>query len=138
MKMNRALTFLYQDGGQLEVMAFGAHERCKELVTEGHRDSGIPNLMIDLHPDTQQPYCFLSLNFDKSYPVVIWGLRLLMNEERFDIPQAGLQNIPLAEAFSWAYAHFVLEDQPPLHQPRNGIGSPSLTNQVLHYAAATA
>jgi hypothetical protein len=58
---NRALTFLYQADGQLEAIAFGAHERRRGLVTEGYRDSGIPDLMIDLHPDTQQPYCFLPI-----------------------------------------------------------------------------
>jgi hypothetical protein len=131
---NRALEFLYQEGGQIEAIAFGAYERRRGLVTEGYRDSGIPDLMLDLHPDTHQPYCFMSLNFDKSYPVVIWGLRLLMGDERFDLPQAGLHNVSLAEAFSWAYAHFVLTEE-TLPSPRNGQES-NLTRQVLQHALA--
>src|SRR5262245_4196924 len=108
---NRVLEFLYQEDGQVEAIAFGTHDRRKGLVTEGYRDSGIPDLMIDLHPDTHQPYCYMSLNFDKSYPVVVWGLRLLMNDERFELPQVRLHNVSLAEAFSWAYTHFVLAEE---------------------------
>ncbi len=130
---NRKLEFIYQDDGQLEGIAFAPHEPRKGLVTEGYRDSGIPDLMIDLHPTTQKPYCFMSLNFHKSYPVVIWGLRLLMNEERFDLPQAGLSNISLAEAFSWAYAYFVLEEKSPQPSRSNGKQA-SLAHHVLQHA----
>lgn len=129
---NRTLEFLYQDAGQIEAIAFGLNERRTGLVSEGYRDSGIPDLMLDLHPDTHQPYCFISLNFDKSYPAVIWGLRLLMNDEHFNVPQAGLTNVSLAEAFSWAYAYFVLEEKSP-RLTTNGA-QPSLTRQVLQHA----
>ena len=129
---NRQLEFIYLDTGQIEAIAFGTHERRTGLVTEGYRDAGIPDLMLDLHPDTQQPYCFMSLNFDRSYPAVIWGLRLLMNTERFDVPQAKLTNVSLAEAFSWAYTHFVLEEQPAAFMA-NGDHT-SLTHHVLQHA----
>lgn len=72
----RKLDFVFQEPGLIEAIAFGAGERREELVTEGYRDCGIPDLMIDLHPDLHQPYCFMSLNFDRTYPAVIWGLRL--------------------------------------------------------------
>ncbi len=130
----RKLEFLFQSPGLIEAIAFGSDERQKELITEGYRDSGIPDLMIDLHPDLLQPYCFMSINFDRTYPSVIWGLRLMMNDEQFDVPQAGLTRISLAEAFSWAYAHFILEDEKPRLV---SAGEPaSLTRQVLQYALA--
>ncbi len=130
---NRTLEFIYQDDGQIEGIAFGTLEPRKGVMSEGYRDSGIPDLMIDLHPATQKPYCFMSLNFHKSYPVIIWGLRLLMNDEQFDLPQAGLRNVTLAEAFSWAYAHFVLEETSPRPLRTNGKQT-SLTHQVLQHA----
>lgn len=130
---NRVLEFIYQDDGQIEGIAFAPNEARTGVISEGYRDSGIPDLMIDLHPVTQKPYCFMSLNFHKSYPVVIWGLRLLMNEERFDLPQAGLQQVSLAEAFSWAYAHFVLAETAPQSVRSNGKPL-SLTHQVLQHA----
>jgi len=130
---NRVLEFIYQDDGQIEGIAFAPSEARTGILSEGYRDSGIPDLMIDLHPITQKPYCFMNLNFHKSYPVVIWGLRLLLNDERFDLPQAGLQQVSLAEAFSWAYAHFVLAEQRPLPVRTNGH-SISLTYQVLQHA----
>lgn len=130
---NRKLEFIYQEDGQLEGIAFATNESRKGLITEGYRDSGIPDLMIDIHPSTQKPYCFMSLNFHKSYPIVIWGLRLLMNEERFDLPQAGLWNVSLAEAFSWAYTYFVLDEKSPQPSHSNGKHT-SLTHQVLQHA----
>ena len=130
----RKLEFLFQEPGLVEAIAFGPGERRKDLVTEGYRDSSIPDLMVDLHPDTLRPYCFMSLNFDRTYPSVIWGLRLLMADERFDVPQAGLTDVPLHEAFSWAYAHFILEDEMP--QLAHADEQASLTRRVLQHALA--
>jgi hypothetical protein len=136
----RKLEFLFQDPGLVEAIAFAPDERRDRLVTQGYRDSGIPDLMVDLHPDTKRPYCYMSLNLHKTYPAVIWGLRLLMAGERFDVPQAGLSDVPLHEAFSWAYAHFILEDElkdktaPPVPADER----PSLTRRVLQHALAGA
>lgn len=134
MSERRELKFLFQDPGLIEAIAFGPNERRKGLVTEGYRDCGIPDLMIDLHPDTQKPYCFMSLNYHKTYPAVIWGMRLSMDSERFDVPQAGLRNVSLPEAFSWAYAHFILEDEKPRLVPVSPKAS--WTRQVLQHALA--
>jgi hypothetical protein len=133
MMNNRTLEFIYQDDGQIEGIAFAASESRKGVRSEGYRDSGIPDLMIDLHPITQKPYCFMSINFHKSYPSVIWGLRLLMNDELFDLPQAGLHNVSLAEAFSWAYTHFVLKET-SLRSARTNGRQTSFAHQVLEHA----
>jgi len=61
-----------------------------------------------------------------------------MADELFDVPQAGLTAVPLHEAFSWAYAHFILEDQMSVLQPASPSEPHSLTRQVLHYAAVAA
>ena len=76
----------------------------------------------------------MSLNYHKTYPAVIWGMRLSMNSERFDVPQAGFRNVSLPEAFSWAYAHFILEDEKPslVLVSRKA----SWTRQVLQHALA--
>jgi hypothetical protein len=128
----RKLEFLFQEPGLIEAIAFGSDERQVELITEGYRDCGIPDLMIDLHPDLLQPYCFMSMNFHRTYPAVIWGLHLMMDDEQFDVPQAGLIGVSLAEAFSWAYTHFILEDEKPQPIPTEKLTS--LTRQVLHHA----
>jgi len=131
----RKLEFLFREPGLVEAIAFTLDERRKNLVTEGYRDSGIPDLMIDLYPDTHRPYCFMSLNFHKTYPAVLWGLRISMADERFDVPQAGLTDVPLHEAFSWAYAHFILEDE--MLQPARSDERASLTHRVLQHALAS-
>jgi hypothetical protein len=134
MMNRRKLEFLFQEPGLVEAIAFAPGERRKDLVTEGYRDSGIPDLMIDLHPDTHRPYCFMSLNFHKTYPAVLWGLRISMADERFDVPQASLTDVPLHEAFSWAYVHFILEEEIP--QPARADQWASLTHHVLQHALA--
>jgi hypothetical protein len=40
------------------------------------------------------------------------------------------------EAFSWAYAHFILEDWMSVLQPESPSKPRSLTRQVLRYASA--
>lgn len=136
----RKLEFLFQEPGLVEAIAFGPGERRKGLVTEGYRDSGIPDLMIDLHPDTHRPYCFMSLNFHKTYPAVLWGMRLSIANEQFDVPQAGLTGVSLHEAFSWAYAHFILEDalEDEMPRPARAGERASLTRRVLQHAVVGA
>ena len=137
MMTRRQLKFLFQEPGMLEVIASDPAEGMtnQHRLSQGYRDSYIPDLMIDYRVATDRPFAWISYNFHKTYPSVIWGLKLLMADELFDVPQAGLTTVPLYDAFSWAYAHFVLEDEMP---PENAAASASLTRQVLHYAAAVA
>lgn len=110
----------------------------KGVLSQGYSDSYIPDLMVDYRLDAERPFAWISYNFQKTFPVVIWGLKLLMADELFDVPQAGLTAVPLHEAFSWAYTHFILEDQVPVLQPEEPSEPHSLTCQVLRYAAAVA
>ena len=106
----RELTFIYRWPGLVEAIAAKPDDPRQEIETEGYRDSGVYDLMIDLDPADNQPYAFMSTNFDRNYPAVIWGLRAKMSDELFDVPQAQLRAVPLHVAFSWAYYHFILED----------------------------
>jgi len=110
----------------------------KGALSRGYSDSYILDLMVDYRLDADQPFAWISYNFHKTYPAIIWGLRLLMANELFDVPQAGLTAVPLHEAFSWAYAHFILEDQESVPQMERPAERRSLTRRVLGYAAATA
>jgi hypothetical protein len=135
----RQLRFLFQEPGLIEAIAFDPDQPAPlaGLNTPGYHSHWVADLMVDLDPRTGQPYAFMSSSFDKTYPLVIWALKLHMADERFDIPQAGLQAVPLHEAFSWAYAHFILEGE----APTNGLVSSephNLTSQVLRYAAEMA
>lgn len=97
----------------------------------------VPDLMIDYRIGSDRPFAWISYNFHKTYPSVIWGLKLLMADELFDVPQAGLTAVSLHDAFSWAYAHFVLEDEMSVLMENAGVTT-DLTRQVLHYATAVA
>ena len=135
----RQIRFLFQEPGLLEAVALDPDLLTPKngLNTSGYRSLWVADLLVDYDPRSNKPYAFMSSSFDQTYPLVIWALKLHMAEEQFNVPQAGLQAVPLHEAFSWAYAHFVLGDQAPLPHTTKGTKAPSLTNQVLQYAAAT-
>lgn len=139
MKTRRQLKFLFQEPGMLEAIASDPAQpkTNQHIPSQGYRDSSIPDLMIDTRTAAAHPFAWISYNFHKTYPSVIWGLKLLMSDELFDVPQAGLLAVPLHDAFSWAYAHFVLEDEMPT-LTENATVTTNLTRQVLHYAAAVA
>jgi len=135
----RTLEFLFQEPGLVEAIAFEPDDGSEEeLITPGYRSVWVADLMIDYDPGTNKPYCFMSSSFEKTYPLVIWTLKFHMSDELFDVPQAGLTAVPLHEAFSWAYAHFILEDQLPT--AGSGLAErgerPSLTRLVLRRALA--
>jgi hypothetical protein len=137
MMAKRHLVFLFQEPGMLEAIASDSTRKQagKSVLSRGYGDSYIPDLLIDYRPGDEQPFAWICYNFDKTYPLVIWGLKLLMPDELFDVPQAGLKAVPLHEAFSWAYTHFVLEDQMPA--PSEPDQPPTLTHRVLQYAVLT-
>jgi hypothetical protein len=138
MTARRQLRFLFQEPGMLEAVASDPSQprTGKSVLSHGYSDSYIPDLMVDYRLDADRPFAWISYNFENTYPVIIWGLRLLMADELFDVPQAGLTAVPLHEAFSWAYAHFILEDQMPVLQTESPSRPRSLTRQVLRYASA--
>jgi len=107
----------------------------KSVLSQGYGDSSIPDLLMDYRLDADRPFAWISYSFEKTYPMIIWSLKLLMADELFDLPQAGLKAVPLHEAFSWAYAHFILEDEVPVPKKERSKSS-SLAGQVLRYAAA--
>jgi hypothetical protein len=129
----RQLHFLFQEPGMLEAIASDPEEELgsNHVLSQGYADTSVPDLMVDCRLDEERPFAWISYNFDKTYPAVIWGLHFSMSDERFDIPQAGLTNVLLDEAFSWAYAHFVLEDE---ITPFTNTADSSLTRRVLQHA----
>jgi hypothetical protein len=135
----RKLRFLFQEPGYIEAIALDPNKPIPSggLNTPGYRSLWVADLMVDLDPRTGQPYAFMSSSFDKTYPLVIWALKLHMADEQFEVPQAGFQAVPLHEAFSWAYTHFIMEDQPIVDQNELPT-SDNLTSQVLCHAAVMA
>jgi len=110
----------------------------KSIHSRGYGDTSILDLMADYRDGEDRPFAWIAYNLHKTYPAVIWGLRLLLAGERFDVPQAGLRDVPLHEAFSWAYAHFILEDElkDKALPSTSADERPSLTHRVLQHALA--
>lgn len=85
----------------------GEDERARPT---GYANSVVPDLLVDRDADSLRPYAWMCYNFECTYPLVIWGLKLFAAEERFNVSQADLTDVPLHVAFSWAYHHFILQD----------------------------
>lgn len=134
----RQLKFLFQEPGLLEAVAIDPNLPKPEngLDTPGYSSFWVADLMVDYDPRVDLPYAFMISSFEKSYPLVIWALKLYMAGEKFDLPQAQLKGVPLHEAFSWAYAHFILEDDVPKIESNHQSVLYPFSNQVLQYAAA--
>jgi hypothetical protein len=135
----RELTFMYPWPGLIEAVARKPDDPRKEIDSEGYRDSGIYDLILDFDPEDNQPYCFMSSNFDQNYLSVIWGLKTRMADELFNVPQAHLEAVPLHIAFSWAYYHFILEDGSllPVRELVVHIDPNNFTQIVLAHALQT-
>jgi hypothetical protein len=136
----RELKFLFQELGLLEAIASDPDTPKSKtgLDTPGYCSLWVADLMVDHDPRSGKPYAFMSSSFEKTYPLVIWALKLHMADELFDVPQANLTAVPLHEAFSWAYAHFILEDSLPAFPSEKPSEPHNLTRQVLSYAAIAA
>lgn len=135
----RELTFLFQEPGMIEAVASDPAGEDEMARPTGYADSVVPDLLVDRDADSLRPYAWMCYNFEHTYPLVIWGLKLFMSDERFSVPQAGLTSVPLHVAFSWAYHHFVLQDGALLADKALTVKATShdYTHIALSHALAT-
>jgi hypothetical protein len=135
----RELTFLFQEPGMIEAIASDPAGEDEAARSTGYADSVVPDLLADRDANSLRPYAWMCYNFERTYPLVIWGLKLFMSDERFNVPQAGLTGVPLHVAFSWAYHHFVLQDGAllPAMEQTVTIASHDYTRIALSHALAT-
>lgn len=115
------LEILFRSPGLLEAIVIAQQNDSSEpFITEGYRSIWVTDLMVDYDPETDEPYSFMVHQFDRTYPLVIWALKMHF-PERFNAPQANLYDVPLHQIFSWAYYHFILQDGQHLSQPLTHI-----------------
>ena len=136
----RELTLLFQEPGMIEAIASDAAGEDEAARPTGYADSVVPDLLVDRDAESLRPYAWMCYNFERTYPLVIWGLKLFAAGEQFNVPQAGLTGVPLHVAFSWAYHHFILKDGALLPERELTIKIPSYdyTRVALGHALATA
>ena len=106
----RELTFLFQEPGMIEAIASESGAEDETDRSTGYANSVVPDLLTDRDAESLRPCAWMCYNFERTYPLVIWGLKLFADDERFNVPQAGLSDVPLYTAFGWAYHHFILQD----------------------------
>jgi len=141
----RELTFLFQEPGLIEAVASDPAGEDEAARSTGYADSVVPDLLVDRDAESLRPYAWMCYNFERTYPLVIWGLKLFAHtgrgttDEPFNVPQAGLTDVPLHIAFSWAYHHFILQDGAllPERERTVKIAPRDYTRVVLGYALAT-
>jgi len=141
----RELTFLFQEPGMIEAIASDPAGEDEAARPTGYADSVVPDLLVDRDAESLRPYAWICYNFERTYPLVIWGLKLFAHTERgaadeqFNIPQASLTDVPLHTAFSWAYHHFILQDGALLPEGERSVkvAPHDYTRVVLSHALAT-
>lgn len=135
----RNLTFLFQEPGMIEAIASDPAGEEGTARSTGYADSVVPDLLVDRDAETLRPYAWMCYNFERTYPLVIWGLKLFAADERFNVPQAGLAGVPLHVAFSWAYHHFILRDGAllPGKEMAVKVSSDDYPRIVLNHALVT-
>jgi len=115
------LEILFRTPGLIEAIIVDKYDDSEEpLFTEGYRSIWVTDLMVDYHSTTGEPYSFMTHQFHRTYPLVIWALKMYV-QDLFDAPQAGLYGAPLHHIFSWAYYHFILQDGQHLSEPLHHI-----------------
>lgn len=135
----RELTFVFQEPGMIEAVASDPAGENDAARPTGYANSAVPDLLIDRDAQSLRPYAWMCYNFERTYPLVIWGLKLFAADEHFNVPQAGLTGVPLHIAFSWAYHHFILQDGILLPEKEATVRAAShdYTRVVLSHALAT-
>ncbi len=136
----RKLTFLFQEPGMIETVASDPAGENDAARPTGYANSVVPDLLIDRDAESLRPYAWMCYNFEHTYPLVIWGLKLFAADEHFNVPQADLTGVPLHIAFSWAYHHFILQDGALLseREPTVRAASHDYARVVLGHALAAA
>lgn len=135
----RELTFVFQELGMIEAVASDTAGENDAARPTGFANSVVPDLLVDRDAESLRPYAWMCYNFERTYPLVIWGLKLFATDEHFNVPQAGLTDVPLHMAFSWAYHHFILQDSIPLPEREQTVKTAShdYTRVVLSHALVT-
>ncbi len=135
----RELNFIFQEPGMIEAIASDPIDENNVGRPTGYADSSVPDLLVDRDARSRQPYAWMCYNFERTYPLVIWGLKLFMDNEKFNVPQADLLNVPLYVAFSWAYHYFVLQNNAQTSKYQASVATEpyDYTHIVLSHALAT-
>ena len=87
----RELHLLFQEPGMVEAIAVDptCQRTGKSIHSRGYGDTSILDLMADYRDGEDRPFAWIAYNLHKTYPAVIWGLRLLLAGERFDVHRPG-------------------------------------------------
>ncbi|MFQ5629868.1 MAG: hypothetical protein ACE5I1_13970 [bacterium] len=106
--MAKDISIQFMPPGMLD---FGIIDDCddEDIETTGYGPVGFGDLQVDQDAKTAEYLSFVAYNFDKTYFDIIEKLNRKKIPYRYNIPEAGLENLSLQEVLTWIYTHYVLE-----------------------------
>jgi len=93
------------------MLDFGVTDEAAGIETTGYGPVGLGDLQVDRDANTGEFLDFVAYNFNKTYFDIIERLNKKGVPYRYNIPDAGLENLTLQEILTWIYSHYVLEEK---------------------------
>jgi hypothetical protein len=93
------------------MLDFGIVDNGEDIDTTGYGPVGLGDLQVDRDTNTGEYLSFVAHNFDKTYFDIIEKLNKKQIPYRYNIPDAGLNNLTLQEVLTWIYTYYVLEEK---------------------------
>jgi hypothetical protein len=107
-KMARDICIHFMPPGMLD---FGITDEAEDIETTGYGPVGLGDLQVDRDAKTGEFLAFVAYNFDKTYFDIIERLNRKGVPFRYNLPEAGLENLTLQEVLTWIYTRYVLEEK---------------------------
>ncbi len=93
------------------MLDFGIVDNGEDIDTTGYGPVGLGDLQVDRDTNTGEYLSFVAHSFDKTYFDIIEKLNKKQIPYRYNIPDAGLNNLTLQEVLTWIYTYYVLEEK---------------------------
>lgn len=104
--MAKDIAIQFMPPGMLEFGVLGVDEN---LSSTGFGPIGLGDLQADRDAQTGEYLAFVAHNFDRTFFDILQALSEVDMPDRYNIPEAGLDNLTLQEVLTWIYTRYVLE-----------------------------
>ncbi|MBC8186418.1 hypothetical protein H8E88_35500 [candidate division KSB1 bacterium] len=93
------------------MLDFGVIDNGEDIETTGYGPVGLGDLQVDRDTKTGEFLSFIANTFENTYFDIIEKLNKQEVPFRYNIPEAGLENLTLREVLTWIYSNYVLKEK---------------------------
>ena len=106
--MARDIYIHFMPPGMLD---FGVIDNGEDIETTGYGPVGLGDLQVDRDKKSGDFLAFVAYTFNKTYFDIIEKLNKKEVPFRYNITEAGLENLTLQEVLTWIYSNYVLKEK---------------------------